>query len=253
MAAAATVSFERATVTIPELVGDEVVKTARAPLATMEQADRARAQLERYHMAVAAGPLAMAELIRTSAVRTPTGIYVQHVTKYIPGEPLSRLPYQERRAGIGKLAQTVMEMPTLPGSATRVLTPIDGRDRNFVAGKLVDGTPPWEWGSDGWVYSDLHPNLNMAWRVRNTDVHGCRNGILTELMLGAAPDAESGEPAVDYWHRVRNTAADWYGDLLPDMPAAQQEDFAMRIDLRLAQHLGKAIHDAANQAPMPTA
>jgi hypothetical protein len=252
---ATTTIFEKGTVTSAICVGDEVVKQTYDPLGSA-QAEQVCQELETYHAALQVGPLAVAELRRIGVVTKPDGYHAQQVSQFVEGQPVSLLPFDERRIAIGALAETVQQMPSLPGSATKLLTPIDARPRNFIKrasdGKtvIVDELPSWLWDRDALVKTALVPAMPTLQRIENTGVHGTRGGVMTELVMSVVPEPEPDEPAVARLKRVIAAGERWYEDLIPAaFPEIAREDLAVRVEMRLGGYLNAALRAAAGLAP----
>jgi hypothetical protein len=244
-------SFEVATVTDVTLVAGDVAKVTRMALPDRGSAEVLCGQLETYHAALAAGPLAVPELVSTGVVERSDGYHVKHVVELVEGTPVSRLPYDERRTAVDGLVHTLGEMP--PHGAGEVETPFDARLRNIVKhGRelvLVDLCPPFEWGSDGLIKTALMPDMDIMQRVANTGVMGSKTGVMAEMLAGIAPERHSGESEVDHARRVVATAPNWYADVAPpSLTPGQREDLDLRLEVKLRARIGQALYTAGSSA-----
>jgi hypothetical protein len=239
-------SFEVATVTDVTLVAGDVAKVTKLALPDRGSAEVLCGQLETYHAALAAGPLAVPELVNAEVLEQADGYHVRHVVELVDGLPLTRLTEEERRVAIGGLVHTVQEMPAPPHAPGRLLTPIDAKLRNFVLHGdkpvLVDVCPPFTWGEDGLVQTALIPDMDIASRAYSTGIFGGRSGVLAELLIGAAPSAHQGESALHHMKRVVGTAPGWYADLVPpDLSPTVTEDLSIRLGVKLSAFFGRAL------------
>jgi hypothetical protein len=243
-------SFEIATVNDIALVAGDVEKVTRLALPDRGSAEALCGQLETYHAALAAGPLAVPELVSTDVLEQADGFHVRHVVEFVEGTPVSRLPYDERRTAVNGLVRTVGEMPQhSPGN---VETPFDARLRNIVKHDselvLVDVCPSFEWGNDGLVKTALMPDMGISQRLANTGVMGSKTGVMAEMFAGIAPERHSGESEVDHARRVVATAPQWYADVVPStLTEVQREDLDVRVEVKLRARIRQAYANEARQ------
>jgi len=237
-----------------------IVKVTHDPLPTFQEADLARCQLEEYHAALAAGPLAVAAILGTSVTSHPDGYRVVHVMEYLDGPSLADLPEDKRRPAVSDLAQAVQEMPTHEDG--RLITPVDLRDRNIIMcgqqAVATDVSPSWVWGADRLIQSALYPNLSKATRFQTGAMLGYRAAVMSDVLLAALPDkrpgetdegrlkralpvmpgAISGETEEEYAARALTTLPDWCADLVPaGISAATKGSLADLIEAKLKGRL----------------
>ncbi|HSX34578.1 MAG TPA: hypothetical protein VLF62_02955 [Candidatus Saccharimonadales bacterium] len=237
--------FEIGTINDITVVAGVVAKITREPLPTGDTAEALAAQLERYHTLVAAGPLAVADLVSVNVLQRADGYHVQHSVELVEGRALSQLPEDERCVALGALVHTVEDMPASPHGDRTLLTPLDAKPRNFhMRGEkpvLIDVCPPFTWGDDGFVTTAIVPNMAPAWRAQTTGTVGYRSGVLSELLMGAMPDIAPGESPLAHARRVIATAPDWYEPFVPaNMPQSSRDDLTARIGLGLSLRLIRA-------------
>jgi hypothetical protein len=200
-------TFEIGTVTDVTIAAGVVVKTTRSGFSE-QQAEAIAGQIEEYHAAIAAGPLAVAEMVGVNVVRNDDGYHVKQVMELIEGDSLLRLPYEERLVAVGGLAQTIENMPEGPAGPRSLLTPLDAKGRNFhMRGGvpvLIDVCPSYTWGEDNYVHSAIVPDMWLGLRAQTTAAVGYRAAVLAELLPAAAPPRLEGESELNHAIRIRN-------------------------------------------------
>jgi hypothetical protein len=245
---AAAPTFEIGTVTDVTIAAGVVVKTTRSGFSE-QQAEAIAGQIEQYHAAIAAGPLAVAEMVGVNVVRNDDGYHVKQVMELIEGDSLLRLPYEERLVAVGGLAQTIENMPEGPAGPRSLLTPLDAKGRNFhMRGGvpvLIDVCPSYTWGEDNYVHSAIVPDMWLGLRAQTTAAVGYRAAVLAELLPAAAPPRLEGESELNHAIRITATVPKWSASFIPkDIPPNSRDDLELRLDNKLRVTTYRALRDA---------
>ena len=228
----------------------QVVKTSLAVFPTAEAADTFCGRLEAYHAALAAGPLAVADLLAVDILEADDGYRIRHEMAFVDGPHLDELSRAERRQAVGGVASALAEAPALPDEPDKLLVPVDAKGPNLkgVRPKLIDIFPPYQWGGDGLITVGLGAEPDTAARAELTQDFGTKAGALASVVRSAMPAIRKGEGAVAYLERQISSVPDWYVSLLPGrLPADLRRQVQEQVvrGLRLQQVIAGQVEQVA--------